>query len=76
LIKFLSLLQKFIFQDLENSRIKIAADRTVPDPQDPDHEDKMRKNTRAASAAGKALRPLLPGIPFKTRVTTNLTGNA
>jgi hypothetical protein len=47
-------LQKFSFQDIENSRIKIAADRTVPDPEDPDHEDKMPKNTRAASAAGKA----------------------
>jgi hypothetical protein len=45
---------KFSFQDIENSRIKIAADRTVPDPKDPDHEDKMPKNTRAASAAGKA----------------------
>jgi hypothetical protein len=39
---------------MENSRIKIAADRTVPDPEDPDHEDKLPKNTRAASAAGKA----------------------
>jgi hypothetical protein len=54
LINLLSLLQKFSFQDIENSRIKIAADRTVPDPEDPDHEDKMPKNTRAASAAGKA----------------------
>jgi hypothetical protein len=26
----------------------------VPDLKDPDHEDKMPKNTRAASAAGKA----------------------
>jgi hypothetical protein len=50
----LYLLQKFSFQDIENSRIKIAADRTVPDPEDLDHEDKMPKNTRAASAAGKA----------------------
>jgi hypothetical protein len=49
-----SLLQKFSFQDIENSRIKIAADRTVPDPEDPDHKDKMPKNTHAASAAGKA----------------------
>jgi hypothetical protein len=54
LINLLSLLQKFSFQDIENSRIKIAADRTVSDPKDPDHEDKMPKNTRTASAAGKA----------------------
>jgi hypothetical protein len=47
-------MQKLSFQDMENSRIKIAADRTVPDPEDPDHEDKLPKNTRAASAAGKA----------------------
>jgi hypothetical protein len=39
---------------LENSRIVIAPDRTVPDPEDPDHEDKMPKNTRVASATGKA----------------------
>jgi hypothetical protein len=50
----LSSLQKFSFQDLENSRITIIPDRTVPDPEDPDHEDNMPKNTRAASAAGKA----------------------
>jgi hypothetical protein len=50
----LYLLQKFSFQDIENSRIKIAVDRTVPNPEDPYHEDKMPKNTRAASAAGKA----------------------
>jgi hypothetical protein len=54
LINLLCPLQKFSFQDMENSRIKIAADRTIPDPEDPDHEDKMLKNTRAASAAGKA----------------------
>jgi hypothetical protein len=54
LINFLSLSQKFSFHDLENSWIKIAADRTVPDPEDPDHEDKMPKNTRATSAMGKA----------------------
>jgi hypothetical protein len=54
LINSLSLSQKFSFQDLENSRIIIAPDRTIPDPEDPDHEDKMPKNTRAASAAGKA----------------------
>jgi hypothetical protein len=47
-------LQKFSFQDIENSRIKIAGDRTVPDPKYPDHEDKMPKNTRTAYAAGKA----------------------
>jgi hypothetical protein len=47
-------LQKFSFQDIENSRIKIAADRTVPDPKDPDHKDKMPKNTCVASATGKA----------------------
>jgi hypothetical protein len=28
-------------------------DRTVPDPKDSDHEDKMPKNTRAGSVAGK-----------------------
>jgi hypothetical protein len=50
----LSLLQKFSFQDIENAQIKIAADRTVLDPKDPDHKDKMPKNTRAASAMGKA----------------------
>jgi hypothetical protein len=47
-------MQKFSFQDMENSRIKIAADRTVADAEDPNHEDKLPKNTRAASAAGKA----------------------
>jgi hypothetical protein len=47
-------LQKFSFQDMENSRIKIVADRTVPNPEDPDHEDKLPKNTRATSAVGKA----------------------
>jgi hypothetical protein len=54
LTNFLSLLQKFSFQDIENARIKIAADRTIPDPEDLDHEDKMPKNTHAASVAGKA----------------------
>jgi hypothetical protein len=39
---------------MENSQIKIAADRTVPDPEDPDHENKLPKNTRAASAMAKA----------------------
>jgi hypothetical protein len=47
-------MQKFSFQSMENSRITIAADRTVPDPKDPDHEDKLPKNTRATSATGKA----------------------
>jgi hypothetical protein len=47
-------MQKFSFQAMENSRIKIAADRTIADAEDPDHEDKLPKNTRAASAAGKA----------------------
>jgi hypothetical protein len=46
-------LQRFSFQDQENARITIALDHTVPDPEDPGHEDKMPKNTRAASAAGK-----------------------
>jgi hypothetical protein len=39
---------------MENSRIIIAADRTVPDPEDPDREEKLPKNTRVASTAGKA----------------------
>jgi hypothetical protein len=47
-------MQKFSFQNMENSRIKIAADRTAADAEDPDHWDKLPKNTRAASAAGKA----------------------
>jgi hypothetical protein len=54
LINLLYLLQKFSFQDIENSQIKIAADCTVLDPEDPDHEEKMPKNTNAASAMGKA----------------------
>jgi hypothetical protein len=54
LIHLLCPLQKFSFQDMENARIRIAADRTVLDPKDPDHEDKLPKNTHAASAAGKA----------------------
>jgi hypothetical protein len=54
LIKYLCPLQKFSFQAMENARFRIAADRTVPDPKDPDHEDKLPKNTRAASVAGKA----------------------
>jgi hypothetical protein len=47
-------MQKFSFHDMENSQIKIAADHTVADPEDPDHEDKLPKNTRTASAVGKA----------------------
>jgi hypothetical protein len=39
---------------MENSRIQIAADRTAADVEDPDHWDKLPRNTRAASAAGKA----------------------
>jgi hypothetical protein len=69
----LSLLQKFSFQDIENTRIKIAADRTVPDPEDLDHEDKMPKNT---SPLLPRVRPPHPGIPFKTGVAMTLTRNA
>jgi hypothetical protein len=47
-------MQKFSFQDMENSRIKIAADRTAADPEDPDHWDKLPRSTRAAAATGKA----------------------
>jgi hypothetical protein len=47
-------MQKFSFQKMENSRIKIAADRTTADAEDPDNWDKLPKNTRAASATGKA----------------------
>jgi hypothetical protein len=39
---------------MENSRIKITADRTIADAEDLDHEDKLPKNTRVASAVGKA----------------------
>jgi hypothetical protein len=39
---------------MENSRIKIVADRTASDVEDPDHWDKLPRNTRDASAAGKA----------------------
>jgi hypothetical protein len=46
-------MQKFSFQKMENSRIKIAADCTAADVEDPDHWDKLPRNTRAASAAGK-----------------------
>jgi hypothetical protein len=47
-------MQKFSFQKMENSRIKVAADRTAADAEDPDHWDKLPRNTRASSAAGKA----------------------
>jgi hypothetical protein len=47
-------MQKFSFQSMEISRIKIAADHTVADVEDPDHWDKLPWNTRAAAAAGKA----------------------
>jgi hypothetical protein len=39
---------------MENARIKIAADRTAADAEDPDHWDKLPRNTRAAAATGKA----------------------
>jgi hypothetical protein len=39
---------------MENSRIQITADHTIADVEDPDHWDKLPRNTRAASAAGKA----------------------
>jgi hypothetical protein len=54
LIIFPCLMQKFSFQGMENSRITIAADRTATDAEDPDHWDKLPRNTRAASATGKA----------------------
>jgi hypothetical protein len=47
-------MQKFSFQTMENSCITIAADRTAADPKDPDHWDKLPRNTHAASAMGKA----------------------
>jgi hypothetical protein len=50
-------MQKFSFQAMENSRIKIAADRTAADPEDPDHWDKLPRSTRAAAATGKASSP-------------------
>jgi hypothetical protein len=46
-------MQKFSFQAMENARIKIAADRTAADPEDPDHWDKLPRSTRAAAAMGK-----------------------
>jgi hypothetical protein len=50
-------MQKFSFQAMENARIKIAADRTAPDSEDPDHWDKLPRNIRAAAATGKASSP-------------------
>jgi hypothetical protein len=47
-------MQKISFQKMENSQIQIAADHTAADAEDPDHWDKLPRNTRAASAAGKA----------------------
>jgi hypothetical protein len=46
-------MQKFSFQAMENLRIKIAADHTAADPEDPDHWDKLPWSTRAAAAMGK-----------------------
>jgi hypothetical protein len=46
-------MQKFSFQAMENARFKIAADRTAPDAEDPDHWDKLPRNIRAAAAAGE-----------------------
>jgi hypothetical protein len=46
-------MQKFSFQAMENVQIKIAADRTAADPEDPDHWDKLPRSTRAAAATGK-----------------------
>jgi hypothetical protein len=39
---------------MENTRFKIAADRTIADVEDPNHWDKLPRSTRAAAAAGKA----------------------
>jgi hypothetical protein len=50
-------MQKFSFQAMENSRIKIVADCTAADPEDPDHWDKLPRSTRAAAAMGKAFSP-------------------
>jgi hypothetical protein len=63
-------MQKFSFQKMENSRIKIVADRTAADVEDPDHWDKLTRNTRAASTT---VRPPHPGILLKTRVRMILT---
>ena len=52
-----SFMQKFSFQAMEDKRFKIAADRTVPDAEDPDHWDKLPRSTRAAAATGKASSP-------------------
>jgi hypothetical protein len=50
-------MQKFNFQAMENSRIKIADDGTAADPEDPDHWDKLPQSTRAAAATGKGSSP-------------------
>jgi hypothetical protein len=42
---------------MENARIKITADRTAADAEDPDHWDKLPRSTRAAAAMGKASSP-------------------
>jgi hypothetical protein len=47
-------MQKFSFQNMENSQIKITADRTAADPEDPDHWDKLPRSTHAVAAMGKA----------------------
>jgi hypothetical protein len=47
-------MQKFSFQNMENSRIKIVANCTATDPEDPDHWDKLPRSTRDAAATGKA----------------------
>jgi hypothetical protein len=39
---------------MENTRFKIAADRTVADVEDPDHWDKLPRSTRAAAALGNS----------------------
>jgi hypothetical protein len=46
-------MQKFSFQAMENSRIKMVADRTAADPEDPYHWDKLPRSTRAAAATSK-----------------------
>jgi hypothetical protein len=39
---------------MENARFRIAVDCTILDTEDPNHEDKLPKNTHAASATCKA----------------------
>jgi hypothetical protein len=50
-------MQKFSFQSMENSQIQIVADRTAADVEDPDHWDKLPRNTRVAATMGKASSP-------------------